>query len=184
MQKARHRDANSSNSRIDRDSLDTLIEWTKLVLPELDDIQASADLHSGTYAVTLSIGAGSTAIKIPLQSASDGTIKWLAFASMILVQGPNYSIEEPENFLHPTMQRFFVNLLRDHTGISKRTDFSLISTHSETIINQLSPRELVVFEFSDGKTGCRRLSNPDAVTEQINETGFGLGYYFAANAVS
>lgn len=165
-------------------TLDTVIEWTKLVLPELQDIVVTADPHSGKYIIFLIVGEGERTLRIPLQSASDGTIKWLAFVAMILARGSSYSLEEPENYLHPKMQQFLVELVRECIDEDQKDDFFILSTHSETVINQLKPEELIIFEFRKGSTFCRRLQNPISVSEEINRTGFGLGYFYSSNAVS
>lgn len=169
--------------RIKPDMIDDVLEWTKIVIPELSDISSIADPHSGKYLVFLHFGTGKNALKIPLQGLSDGTVKWLAFVTLITLQGSSYSIEEPENYLHPTMQQFFVSLIRDSVDGPHPGHF-ILSTHSETIINQCTPNELILFEFSAGRTTCHRLDNPISVAEEINRTGFGLGHYYISNAIS
>jgi len=166
------------------ETLDMIIQWTRLVLPELLDIQATADPHTGKYLAFLIVGDQERSLRIPLQAASDGTIKWLSFVAMLLSRGSSYSLEEPENYLHPKMQQFLVDLIRDGISENSPNDFFLISTHSETIINQLRPEELLVFEFNKGRTFCRKLENPMSVAEEINCTGFALGHFYATNAVS
>lgn len=170
--------------RLGKETLDAVIEWTKVVIPELQDISAVSDPHSGKYIVFLTVGKEDRSLKLPLQAASDGTIKWLSFVSMILVQGGSYSVEEPENYLHPKMQQFLVHLIRETVEERNGLDYFIMSTHSESIINQLRPDELILFEFKDGSTHCRRLDNPESVEAEINRTGFGLGYFYASNAIS
>jgi hypothetical protein len=170
-------------TRFSPTSLDTLVNWTTLVLPELENITTNADPQTGKYLTYLVVSAQDDNLRIPLQSASDGTLKWLSFVSLISSHGSLYSLEEPENYLHPRMQSFLVDLIRESLD-KKHPGYFIMTSHSESIINQCRPEELLLFEFIDGKTSVRRLHNPDSVREQINETGFGLGYYYAANAVS
>lgn len=162
--------------------LEAIIDWTKLVLPEMEAIAVSADPHTGKYLGYLIMD--NQGLRIPLQSASDGTLKWLALVTLIVTRGGAYSIEEPENFLHPKMQQYLIELIRDYAADEGRPGYFIVSTHSETIINRCSPEELVLFEFSEGATSCHRLRNGSAVLDQINQTGFGLGYYYANNALS
>ena len=169
--------------RLRPDSISRIVAWTRLVLPELKDIYSNADPHTGRYLSGLVVGVGDQDLRVPLSNASDGTIKWLSFVCLVILQANSYSLEEPENFLHPKMQRMLVKLIResledDHPG------YFILSTHSESVINQCEPPELVLFNFRRGKTSCKRLDHPEAVAGQINETGFGLGYYYASNAVS
>ena len=167
--------------RIAKDALDTIISWTKIVLPDLQDITATADPHTGKYLVYLHVGSEN--LKIPLQSASDGTLKWLAFVCLVVGRTVEYTFEEPENFLHPKMQQFFIDLLRDGLDGDESDGRFIISTHSETIINFCKPEELIIFSFDNGETKARRIDNIKEVVDQVNETGFGLGYYYARNVL-
>jgi predicted ATPase len=165
--------------KINPSSFGMALEWTKLVFPDLVDISVTQDPHTGKYLVHLIVG--DKPLKIPLAAASDGTIKWLAFVCLMVTSRSASSIEEPENFLHPKMQQFLVDIIRDTVGDS-RPGYFLISTHSETLVNQCKPEELIIFEL-DGGTRCRRIEDSRAVMDEINETGFGLGYYYANNAL-
>lgn len=169
--------------RFKADAIDDVVAWTSVVLPELSDILSVADPHTGKYISYLIVQTEEGTLRVPLQSASDGTIKWLSFVCLIIGQGAVYSIEEPENFLHPAMQRYLIKLIRESLESEHPGSF-IISTHSESIINQCSPDELLLFKFNGGRTSSKRLDDPHLVEEQINDTGFGLGYYYAANALS
>lgn len=167
------------------DTLDVAVEWTKLVLPELRDIQAESDPHSGRYLIFLVIGDGSEkGLRIPLEAASEGTIKWLCFVCILLTREGAYSVEEPENYLHPRMQQFMVDLIRSETMSEANREYFVISTHSETIINQCSPEELLVFRFTEGRTDALRLEKPKEIASRLNETGFGLGHFYARNVIA
>jgi predicted ATPase len=159
-----------------------VFDWTKLVFPELKGLSVSVDLHTGKYIGYITIGSEN--LKIPLQSASDGTLKWLGLVTLIITRGGAYSIEEPENFLHPKMQQYLIDLIRDYAADPEKPGYFILSTHSETIINKCRPSELILFSFVGGKTICSRLQNQNSVQNEINETGFGLGYYYASNSVS
>jgi predicted ATPase len=172
----------ASRRRFLPEQLDHIIDWTRLVFPALNAITVTADPHTGRYLGFLLVGPDD--LRIPLQAASDGTLKWLALVTLIITRGGVYSIEEPENFLHPKMQQLLVDLVRDYSADPEKPGYFILSTHSETIINRCSPEELILFDFEEGVTRCGRLENSDAVLAEINRTGFGLGYYYASNAVS
>lgn len=169
--------------RMPKDALDTVLQWTKLVMPDLQSISATADPHSGKYLVYLNVEGGDRPLKIPLQASSDGMLRWLAFACLIVSKGVEYTFEEPENYLHPKMQQYLIDLIRDSSSDQNKFDRYIISTHSETVINQCKPSEIVLFSFENGKTRCKRIANEKSLIDQVNETGFGLGYYYAMNAL-
>jgi predicted ATPase len=167
---------------VDPESFDMIVNWTSLVFPELNDIYITQDLHAGKYLVQLQVSRQKN-VRIPLQAASDGTIKWLSLVSLVVMKGGPSCLEEPENFLHPKMQTFLMDLLRESFDPEERENYFILSTHSETIINNCSPEDIVVFGFSSKGTACRRIENPENVRREINKTGFGLGYYYASNAI-
>ncbi len=169
--------------RFPKDALETIIAWTQIVIPDLSEITATADPHTGKYLVYLHVNGENGPLKIPLQSASDGTLKWLAYVCLVVSQGSEYTFEEPENYLHPKMQQFFVSLIRDSIDASDEPSRFIVSTHSETIINQCAPQDLVLFHFHKGETKSSRVSNSDSLIKQVNDTGFGLGYYYTMNVV-
>ncbi len=188
MQLAKKQNASSRRRRLRQASpedLDNVIEWTKLIFPNLTDIYVKPDHHIGKYIGYLKIDSGkkSNPIQIPFFSVSDGTIKWLALVCLILSKSHNHSLEEPENFLHPKMQQFLVQLIKDSLESDDGSSSFIVSTHSETFLNYCHPSELIIFDFGKGKTECRRIDNPDTVLEEINSTGFGLGYYYASNSL-
>jgi predicted ATPase len=180
----------SIHRRIGPESMDMAVAWTRLVFPEMADIQVAQDPHTGKYLghiVISTLQHRSTeerALRIPLQACSDGTLKWLCFVCLIITSGGIYSFEEPENFLHPRMQQALVKLIRESFEGEEIARPFIISTHSESLINECAPEELIIFQFRDHATSCHRISNPNTVREEINKTGFGLGYYYASNAVS
>lgn len=163
-------------------SMDMLIHWTRMVFPDLMDIAVTADPHTGKYQAYLIVGKDN-ALRIPMQSASDGTVKWLCFIGVLVSMPGTYSFEEPENFLHPKMQQFLAELIRESMDGRNGNEHLIMSTHSETMINQFRPEELVIFDFVENRTHARRISNPQAVQSEINRGGFGLGYYYASNSI-
>jgi len=58
-----------------------------------------------------------------------------------------------------------------------------MTTHSETLLNRCHPSELIIVSFSGGSTKARRCSNTDEIKEEIQRTGFGLGYYYLTHAL-
>ena len=173
-----------SDREVDQNTLVQIIDWTKLVYPQLSDIAIHADVALGNYICSLIIGRDKdNQLRIPFHSISDGTLKWLVLVTILLTSGTTYSIEEPENFLHPRMQQYLVAIIRD-TLLDRGLDYFLLSTHSETIVNQCRAEEILIFDFVGGRTVANRIREPSKTQEEVNRTGFGLGYYYVNNALS
>lgn len=113
---------------------------------------------------------------------SDGTVKWIALTTIMLADAGYNVIEEPENFLHPMMQEKFVQLART-SAENRRGRVILITTHSETLLNECSVDELVVFYSSEGRTVAKKPRNRHEIDNLVRETGFGLGYFYRVGAL-
>ncbi len=110
-------------------------------------------------------------------SISDGTIKLMALLVGIIEQkGSTTIIEEPENYLHPYANKILINYLRDFFD----SGICILSSHSETILNLIHPRELVLCNISENTTSAKRFENPEAIANMISKSGFGCGYHYIA----
>lgn len=118
---------------------------------------------------------------LPLLAMSDGTIKWMCLVTILLTTRNVLSIEEPENYLHPLMQKEIVTIMRNVIG---KESIVLLSTHSETFLNSSLPEEVVIVQFKDGATFASRPKEISSIMEEINATGFGLGYYYLSGALA
>jgi predicted ATPase len=163
-------------------SMDKLLSYVRLANQAIAKIAVNNDAYSNQLKVTLWIETGSYTASLPLSSMSDGTIKWLAMITAILTAPSVFSIEEPENYLHPLMQGQILKIMREVLH-HRRQSFALVTTHSETILNSSRPEELVVISFGEGRTRARRCTNASQLRKEIAKTGFGLGYYYLAGAV-
>jgi len=63
MQQARRSETRAPvyRRRFAKDALDTIIAWTRIVIPDLIDISATADPHTGKYLVSLHVQGGARA---------------------------------------------------------------------------------------------------------------------------
>lgn len=165
------------------DSFEMIKQWTRIIFPELADIYVNKDMHTGKFLVSVLVGS-ERQVRVSLQGLSDGTVKWLALICLLVLSSGPSSLEEPENFLHPKVQSFLVEIIRDNVNDDENIDYFILSSHSETIINSCRPDELIIFNFIDNRTVCSRISDPERVLSEINKTGFGLGYYYASGSIS
>lgn len=108
-------------------------------------------------------------------SLSDGTIKIIALLVGIYSQQPSTTIiEEPENYLHPWACKYMIEYFREVF----EDQVCLLTTHSETILNSISPKEIIICENDRGTTKISRLKNIKEIQEIIKITGFGCGYHY------
>ena len=85
-------------------------------------------------------------------------------------------IDEPELGLHPAAITLIAELLR---STSKRSQV-IVSTQSVTLVNQLSPEEVVVVEHKDDTSSFQRLTE-DQLKDWIGD--YGLGELWEKNLV-
>jgi predicted ATPase len=166
--------------------IDTTLEELKhlytLINDNIIDVRVENNALENKLVIIAQVASDEGRIEIPLAMLSDGTVKWLALVTAILSKKAIFSLEEPENYLHPHMQREIVDILRN-TAKQTPNNFAIITTHSETLLNSLDPSEIIVTKMKNGKTKVGRSRNVDIIRSEINETGFGLGYYIISGAV-
>lgn len=162
-----------------RIKLDRLIEFFQLAYPTMTKLAVTNDQFENTIRVRVTLD-GKDKPQIPLAALSDGTLKWMSFVTAIFTNDALLAIEEPENFVHPTIQREAVRIARDQTH---NNSLILMSSHSETILNSAEPEEIVVISIKGGRTYARRVRSPERLKELINESGFGLGFYYLSGAL-
>jgi predicted ATPase len=100
--------------------------------------------------------------------ASDGTLKMLAYLTMLHAPDPPQliGIEEPENHLHP---RLLPELAEECRKAASRTQL-LVTTHSPFFVNGLQSEELwVVHRDERGFTQARRAADMRGVREFMKE---------------
>ena len=88
---------------------------------------------------------------LPAKRLSDGTLRFLALAAILLHPAPSplICIEEPELGMHPDMIRMVANMIAD---AATRTQL-IITTHSEHLLTALQDDFDVLFAFDVGERG-------------------------------
>ena len=108
--------------------------------------------------------------------ASSGTLRVLALMTALQAEPEAnlIGIEEPENYVHPTALRAFVDFL---ASAEDRVQF-MVTTHSPLLLDYLNePASICVVRRRDGKTTVAPERNPDGVRKALEESGFGLGEF-------
>ncbi len=164
-------------------TLDKIISYLKAANSTISTLDVENDPFSNKLIVKITIKTGDYEAVLPLSSMSDGTIKWLTLITAILTSKTIFSIEEPENFLHPWMQAEIAVIMRNHLSDKSTNSFVLMSTHSESLLNHARPEEVIIVDLSKGKTKAKRISNLSAIKDEISNSGFGLGHFYFSNAL-
>lgn len=177
----------SAQRKYQKNLLPQVERYSQLVNSNLKSIEIVSDPFENKIKISLLMKSNNEGqqqeIQIPLSLASDGMVKWLALTTAVLLSPSAFAIEEPENFLHPYMQKEIVDIVREHCKLKNENVFALITTHSETLINALNPEEVIVVSMLENGTNAARPDNAIELNEQIRETGFGLGFYYIAGAL-
>lgn len=149
----------------------------KRVLPGFVEISISNEPQE--YKRTLGIKTNNN-VKIPSTCLSDGTVKMLGLVSGIVGQNNSLVIiEELENYLHPWACTTLIDYLRD---ISKNRVI-VVTTHSETILNALNPKEIIVVENQTGETKIKYLKDDKSLSKAIAQSGLGCGYHYSVGNI-
>ena len=165
------------------DTLKKIISYLRLANKTISKLDVDNDPFDNKLIVKIYIKTGDYEAVLPLSSMSDGTIKWLTLITAILTSKTIFSIEEPENFLHPWMQAEIVNIMRDHIEDKKGYSFVLMTTHSESLLNYSRPEEIIIVDLIDGKTIARRIKNIQLIKDEISNSGIGLGSFYFSNSL-
>lgn len=160
-----------------------IVNQLKLVNSSVKDIIVESEPFENTIKVRIKIDSNGAASELPLNLMSDGTLKWLALTTALVTSGSIFAIEEPENYLHPLMQREILSFIRDKNSLSKTKSFVIMSTHSETLLNAARPEECVIVNMDHGYTITKRPEYPLELEQLISSTGFGLGQMYISGSL-
>ena len=165
-------------------TLDKIVDYLKLANSTITSLDVDNDPFNNKLIVKITIKTGNYEATLPLSAMSDGTIKWLTLITAILTSKTIFSIEEPENFLHPWMQAEIAQIMRNHLEEKKNPAFVLMTTHSESLLNNARPEEIILVDLKGGRTVAKRIPNMKAIKEEISDSGFGLGHFYFSNSLS
>jgi len=109
-------------------------------------------------------------LREPLKPAniSDGTLRILAYITVLHSDASLVAFEEPENFVHPHLLETLVDLAR------KAPCQVLITTHSPYLLDHVKPEEVYVVEKPGVETIVKKLSETkevEAVKKLLEEGG-------------
>lgn len=142
----------------DENKREDICEWLDLLVPGFEKIEIVSEPLSGTN--SLIIYEKGTKKPYNKNLLSDGTYNILALLTAVYQSDePQFlCIEEPENGLNPKVQKELVNLFRQKC---EEGHYIWINTHSQTIVNQLTNKELILVDKVDGATQIKQLTDFD-----------------------
>jgi predicted ATPase len=145
-----------------------VVEIMKTTFAEIEDINSTID-HTGL--TNIEIMEKGFVKSFDVKQISDGTLRFLAFLTIIHLQKEYYLLcfEEPELYFHP-------NLLDKLISLLKNLDIQVIvTTHSPQLLNLLEPEDLIIITKKDGKTFCDKLPTKPEILKKLKDDGFLLG---------
>jgi predicted ATPase len=167
----------------DPETFGILKNYLRLVNDSIEDVNVDNDPFYNQLRVQFHLRSGNYRAVVPMSLMSDGTLKWVAVIAAALTADSVFTVEEPENYLHPRMQSQIVKILREILFNKTAERFTLMTTHSETLLNSCLPKELIIVSMANGRTIANRCTNVTDISEEINKTGFGLGHYYVTDAL-
>lgn len=143
----------------DENKREDICEWLDLLVPGFEKIEIVSEPLSGTD--SLIIYEKGTKKPYTKNLLSDGTYNILALLTAVYQSDePQFlCIEEPENGLNPKVQKELVNLFRQKC--EEEGHYIWINTHSQTIVKQLTNKELILVDKIDGATQIKQLTDFD-----------------------
>lgn len=164
-------------------TLETIISYSRIVNDSIESIYVAPDTVEAKLRVFLIVKQANGTVTLPFSLVSDGTVKWFALVTAIMTTSSLFAIEEPENFLHPLMQKEIVNIVRSNFESPNAQGFAVMTPHSETILNSIDPKDMILVHMENGRTIANRPKNAEDIQNEIKSTGFGAGYYYIAGAI-
>lgn len=174
----------SDEIEYNKSTLEKIISYLRLANGTISDLNIINDPFDNRLIIKIHINTKDYSSVLPLSAMSDGTIKWLTLITAILTSKSIYSIEEPENFLHPWMQAEIVNIMREQITNKEYESFVIMTTHSESLLNHSNPNEVLFVTLECGRTTAKRIENIDILRNEIANTGFGLGHFYFTNVIN
>ncbi len=160
-------------SRMRGDRRQAFVKSLQQLYDGIDDIHVEV---GGGRAELFLVERGRGERYIPASRLSDGTLRYMALAAILLDPEPPplVVIEEPELGLHPDVVLSIGDML---VKASERTQL-VVTTHSRVLINSLEDHasSVVVCEKRDGQTHMKRL-DPDRLEEWLEK--YSLGYLWS-----
>lgn len=174
----------NQHHKYDKKTLTKIVDYLKLANKTIENLDVINDPFDNRLVLKINICTSEYNAVLPLSAMSDGTIKWITLITAILTSNSIFSIEEPENFLHPWMQAEIVRIMRSHINEKNEESCIIMTTHSESLLNYSEPNELILVEYFNGRTNAIRIEDVDLIKQEISNSGLGLGHFYFSNSLT
>lgn len=145
---------------------ETLMEWLELIVPQMQQINASANRLDGSVGLSFTEASGK---QFPAHLISDGTIYVICILTAILSRCNDYGItiiEEPERGIHPKAIGEIVGFIRDKMAESGKHTV-ILTTHSESVVRNSEVEELFFVQQENGATQVKSLRDSNVDKNKI-----------------
>ncbi len=131
-------------------------EWLNLLRPGFSDIKIEKDISEKSFIQFYEEGYEKPFGK---NLISDGTYNILCLLTAIYqTDEPQFlCIEEPENGLNPYVIKELVKFFREQC--KEKGHYIWLNTHSQTLVNQLQPQEIIIINKENGITVPRQIKD-------------------------
>lgn len=149
-----------------------ILEKMKQRVPGIDSVDVTTN---EVGQILLKFGDNSFRDPFISKYTSDGTIKMFAYLVLLYDPAPRplLCIEEPENYLYPTLLR---NLAEELRGYAEFGGQVFVSTHSPDFVDALKIEELFLIKKKQGVSEIFPAKNYDKQIKELHENGCELGW--------
>lgn len=167
------------NTKEARSLLRTVNDELTSAVSGIDNLSVKYDNSDGHYHLAFESGD----CTFSENDVSDGTIKWLCALVGTILSGHGVScVEEPENFMHPWMQKRFMEFARGHC--SSCDQIMVIATHSPGFLSAADYDEVNRVHFSpDEGTRVDKLDFSEEQRERFQNSEIDLGHLWLAGLI-
>lgn len=146
-------------------------EWLIIFIPGYDHIEIDWDGISGKG--ELRFHEQSLLNPIGRSLISDGTFNLLCILAAVYQKydEPQFLlIEEPENGIHPKVQKELIKFFRQQC--EEKGHYIWLNTHSQTIVSELSTDELILVDKVKGETKMKQIKGKNLYGLKMDEALF------------
>lgn len=136
-----------------------ICDWLSLFIPAFSKVDVGSSELSDTD--TLEFYEKGFERPFTKKLISDGTYNILCLLTAVYqTNEPQFlCIEEPENGLNPYVVKELVGFFREQC--KDKGHYIWVNTHSQTLVNQLKPEEIIVVNKEDGNTVAKQFQGKD-----------------------